>query len=84
MRSPRAHSRGRRADVVRPVRGALHGHPVLIDRRLFAELRTADPDTGAKPVVRAHVSPAGYVEVEDAGAFADVDTPADYQNLIIG
>jgi molybdenum cofactor cytidylyltransferase len=69
------------APVVRPVRGGEHGHPVLIDRRLFDELRSADPAVGAKPVIRAHVSPAGDVAVEDEGAFLDVDTPADYQRL---
>jgi molybdenum cofactor cytidylyltransferase len=70
------------APVVRPVLGDLHGHPVLIDRRLFAALRSADPAAGAKPIVRAHVSPEGDVEVEDRGAFADVDTPADYRRVI--
>jgi molybdenum cofactor cytidylyltransferase len=71
------------APIVRPVRGDLHGHPVLIDRRLFSPLREADPHAGAKPVVRAHVSAAGDVEVDDAGAFADVDTREDYQRLIL-
>jgi len=71
------------APIVRPVRGELHGHPVLIARRLFAALKAADPEMGAKPVVRAHVSPEGDVEVGDNGAFADVDTPLDYRNLII-
>jgi molybdenum cofactor cytidylyltransferase len=69
------------APIVRPVSGSRHGHPVLIDRRLFGELRAADPSSGAKPVVRAHVSPEGDVEVNDEGAFADVDTPEDYQRL---
>jgi len=71
-----------RAPVVRPVRGAVHGHPVLIDRSLFDKLRAADPQRGAKPIIRAHVSAAGDVEVEDEGAFFDVDTPEDYQRLV--
>ena len=71
-----------RAPVVRPVRGALHGHPVLIDRSLFDKLRAADPQRGAKPIIRAHVSAAGDVEVEDEGAFFDVDTPEDYKRLV--
>ncbi|MQA29623.1 MAG: NTP transferase domain-containing protein [Luteitalea sp.] len=74
--------RDTRAPIVRPVRGALHGHPVLIDRRLFRALRDADPEEGAKPVVRAHVSDAGDVAVEDPGAFADVDTGDDYERLV--
>ena len=72
------------AAIVRPVSGpggTRHGHPVLIDRKLFDELRSADPATGAKPIVRAHVSVAGNVEVDDEGAFADVDTPEDYRRL---
>jgi len=69
------------APVVRPVRGDEHGHPVLIDRRLFDELRRADPAEGAKPIVRAYASEAGNVAVADEGAFFDVDTPADYARL---
>jgi len=68
-----------RAPIVRPVRGDEHGHPVLIDRSLFPALRQADPNRGAKPVVRANVSPAGDVIVDDAGAFMDVDTPEEYE-----
>jgi molybdenum cofactor cytidylyltransferase len=71
-----------RAPVVRPVRGALHGHPVLIDRSLFDKIRAADPQRGVKPIIRAHVSAAGDVEVEDEGAFFDVDTPEDYERLV--
>ncbi len=70
------------APVVRPVRGTLHGHPVLIDRSLFDEIRAADPQRGAKPIVRAHVSAAGDVEVEDEGAFSDIDTPEEYKRLV--
>ena len=56
-------------------------HPVIIDRRLFDELRSAEPSVGAKPIVRAHVSAEGDVEVTDEGAFVDIDTPDDYQWL---
>jgi len=65
------------ARVVRPVRGGEHGHPVLIDRALFDAIRHADPASGAKPVIRANVSAAGDVPVDDDGAFADFDTPDD-------
>jgi CTP:molybdopterin cytidylyltransferase MocA len=69
------------APLVRPVDNHRHGHPVLIDRRLFDALRRSDPATGAKPVVRAHASPAGDVPVDDEGAFLDVDTPAEYDAI---
>jgi molybdenum cofactor cytidylyltransferase len=68
------------ARVVRPVRGDEHGHPVLIDRSLFDAIRRADPAVGAKPIIRANVSPAGDVVVDDAGAFADFDTPDDLRS----
>ena len=70
--------------VVRPVNGDLHGHPILIDRRLFPLLRAADPDEGIKPVIRAHVSAAGDVPVTDEGAFLDIDTPEDYARFSRG
>jgi molybdenum cofactor cytidylyltransferase len=66
------------APIVRPVHGERHGHPVLIARSLFTAFGAADPLQGAKSIVRAHASPAGDVDVDDEGAFADIDTPADY------
>jgi molybdenum cofactor cytidylyltransferase len=71
-----------RAPVVRPVRGPEHGHPVLIDRSLFDEIRRADPDAGARVVVRAHASARGDVEVDDNGAFLDIDTVDEYERLV--
>ena len=70
------------APIVRPVRGDEHGHPVLIDRSLVSLLRTADPTTGAKPIVRDHVSAAGNVSVDDDGAFFDIDTPEAYERVL--
>ena len=67
------------APLVRPGRGGRHGHPVVFDRRLFPELRQADPARGAKPVVRAHEAKGCVVAVDDPGAFTDVDTPEDYR-----
>jgi len=68
--------------IVRPTRAGRHGHPILVDRALFDELRHADPLEGAKPVVRAHATAAGDVEVDDEGAFADIDTPEDYTRAL--
>jgi molybdenum cofactor cytidylyltransferase len=73
-----------RAPIVRPTSGSRHGHPLLIDRSLFDELRAADPATGAKPVVRAHASTAGDLPIADEGAFTDFDTDQEYQRLING
>jgi CTP:molybdopterin cytidylyltransferase MocA len=68
--------------LVRPTRGDRFGHPVYFGRALFPEFRAADPSLGAKPVVRAHASEQRTVPIDDDGAFADVDTPEDYERLI--
>ena len=68
--------------VVRPAAGGRHGHPVLIDRCLFAELIGADPALGARAVIRAHASSGADVEVDDPGAFLDIDTPEEYERLL--
>jgi molybdenum cofactor cytidylyltransferase len=71
-----------RAPVVRPTSGSRHGHPLLVDRTLFAELRAADPAAGAKPVIRAHASAVGDIAIADEGAFRDIDTEEDYLRMI--
>jgi CTP:molybdopterin cytidylyltransferase MocA len=70
------------ARIVRPTRGAQHGHPLLVDRSMFELLRRADPAEGAKPVVRAYATPEGDLEVEDEGAFGDIDTQEQYERAI--
>lgn len=69
------------APIVRPALGDRHGHPVLFARAVFDQLRHADPALGAKAVVRAHGRDVVNVPVDDEGACADVDTPADYVRL---
>ena len=70
------------APLVRPRRGGRHGHPVIFNRSIFGELRRADPSTGAKPVVHAHAAEDVNVDVDDEGAFIDIDTPQDYDRFI--
>ena len=79
-----------RAPIVRPVdpstslsaSGQRHGHPVIFDRSVFDDLRAADPTIGAKAVFATHRDRILNVEVNDPGAFEDIDTPEDYQRLI--
>ncbi|MGH9312600.1 MAG: nucleotidyltransferase family protein [Vicinamibacterales bacterium] len=68
-----------RAPIVRPVRDGRHGHPVIFDRAVFDEVRAADPAQGARAVVSAHAESVSDIAVDDEGAFADLDTPADYE-----
>ncbi len=67
------------APIVRPTSGTRHGHPVIFGRSLFEELRHGDLARGARDVIAAHLDAAVDVPVDDEGAFADIDTPADYR-----
>ncbi|MDP3717808.1 MAG: nucleotidyltransferase family protein [Acidobacteriota bacterium] len=79
-----------RAPIVRPVHpsttlragGARHGHPVIFDRAVFDDLRSADPRIGAKAIFAAHASRRLDVPVEDAGAYLDIDTPDEYRSVL--
>ncbi len=73
--------RATHAPIVRPARDRRHGHPLIIDRSLFGAVFAADPAVGVKPVIRAHASPVGEVDVDDEGAFRDFDTPDDFAAL---
>ena len=70
-----------RAPIVRPAEGERHGHPVIFDRSVFADLRSADLNTGAKAVFALHRDRIVNVEVNDSGAFEDIDTPEDYERI---
>jgi CTP:molybdopterin cytidylyltransferase MocA len=66
------------APIVRPSWRGRHGHPVLFDARVLPELRAAGLSAGARPVVRAHAAELRDVEIDDPGAYQDIDTPEDY------
>lgn len=70
------------APVVRPISQGRHGHPVIFGRVLFEQLERADPSRGAKPVVRAHKTEMVEVQIDDEGAFTDIDTREDYERFI--
>jgi CTP:molybdopterin cytidylyltransferase MocA len=69
------------ASIVRPRCAGRHGHPILFDRRVFADLRRTPLEQGARAVVRAHVADARVLEVGDHGAIDDADTPEEYARL---
>jgi molybdenum cofactor cytidylyltransferase len=83
------------APIVRPSAGASgasgasaasgaerHGHPVVFDKAVFADLRAADLNAGAKAVFAKHRDRVVNVEVADPGAFEDIDTPEDYERVL--
>ena len=71
--------------LVRPTRhDGRHGHPVLFDRSVFTLLRQAPISVGAKAVIR-ELGPAVLdLPVNDEGAFIDVDTPEEYEEMLRG
>lgn len=75
-----ARARSTELPIVRAVHRGRHGHPVVFARTLFAQLRAAEPETGARSVVRVHA--VDDLEVDDPGVLRDVDTPGDYTRLL--
>jgi molybdenum cofactor cytidylyltransferase len=69
------------APIVRARHRGWNGHPVIFSRAMFDELRRADPETGARAVVRAHQGAVLNVDVDDPGVVGDIDTPEDYRRL---
>jgi molybdenum cofactor cytidylyltransferase len=70
-----------RCAIARAVHLGRHGHPVLFKREVFNDLRSADPDIGARAVVNADPRRVIDVEVGESSLVADVDTPEDYAQL---
>lgn len=64
-----------RSPIVVPRYGDRRGHPTLFARRLFAELRAAPLDVGARAVVRAHAKDRLEVRVNDPAVLDDFDQP---------
>ncbi len=64
-----------RAPIVVPRFGDRRGHPTLFARALFAELRAAPLDVGARAVVRAHAADRLEVTVDDPAVLEDFDQP---------
>jgi molybdenum cofactor cytidylyltransferase len=71
----------REAAAVIPRRDGKRGHPLIVGRALAAELLALPPTGQASQVIRSHGGDIVYVDVDDPGIHADVDTPADYAAL---
>ncbi len=64
------------AAIVASAYGSVVGVPALFHRRLFPALQSLTGDTGAKPVMAAHVD--SCVTIPFAAGAIDLDTPQDY------
>ena len=72
------------AAITLPTFAGRHGHPVIWDQRLFAELHTSEAATreGARAVLHAHAAEIESVPVDDPAVIDFINTPADYERLI--
>ena len=65
------------APIVVPTMAGKHGHPVGFSAKYFARLQSLTCDIGAREIIKADANLVEEIYVDDAGIFADIDTPAD-------
>jgi molybdenum cofactor cytidylyltransferase len=68
-------------ELVVPTYGGAWGHPVGFARRFFHALSRLEGDAGARSLIVAERARAFFVELDDPGILADVDTPAELDYL---
>src|ERR1051326_105372 len=59
------------------------GHPVVFSKAIFPELLSSVADQGANRVVLRVPSRVAEIPVEDSGVLEDIDTPEDYNRLLL-
>jgi len=72
------------APLILPRYEGRRGHPVLVRRDLIPEFLALSPSAQARDIVERHEGEIRYVDVNDPGILADVDTPADYERITAG
>lgn len=61
---------------------AKRGHPIWFSRELLAEFLALPSDGPARDVVARHVDRTEYLDLDDPGIVADIDSPEDYRALM--
>jgi len=77
-----AHHLAEREAIVALQAGEIWGTPVLFPARDFSALGRLRGDAGAKRLVQAQRSRLRFVPAVSSQAFADVDTAADYEQVL--
>ena len=67
--------------IIVPTFEGRRGHPVIFDKSLFAEIRLAPPDVGAREVVRNHTNEIAEVPVDTDRVLKNIDTPEEYASM---
>jgi molybdenum cofactor cytidylyltransferase len=72
----------RRAPLLRvPRYRGKRGHPIWFSRALTAEFLALPAGGAAREVVRRHVDRTEFLDLDDPGIVADIDSPEDYRAL---
>lgn len=70
------------APLVRvPRYGSKRGHPIWFSNELTPEFLALPADGAARDVVARHVDRTEYLDLDDPGIVADIDSPEDYRAL---
>ena len=65
------------ARIVLPTMAGKRGHPVGFSAKYCVRLQSLTGDIGAREIITADAIFVEEISVDDAGIFADIDTPAD-------
>ena len=60
------------------------GHPIWFSRELIPEFRVLPESGAARDVVRLHAGRTAFLDLDDPGIVADIDSPQDYRALTGG
>lgn len=69
--------------IIIPTHRQRRGHPIIISKNLFGELRNAPIQIGMRSVVHAHEDEICEVPTEEEGVLINIDTPEDYQKYFL-
>jgi len=72
------------AAIVAPAFQGRRGHPVLIDRRHWAELLALGPGLAPRDLLSRHAADTRLVPVQTDLVLRDMDTPDDYRQALDG
>ncbi|MDQ0218703.1 nucleotidyltransferase family protein [Peribacillus cavernae] len=67
--------------IIQAKYGDQQGHPVLFDRSLFSDLLHVSGDEGGRSIIKIYKQEVYYSEIGKK-ITSDIDTQADYQNLL--
>jgi molybdenum cofactor cytidylyltransferase len=67
--------------AVYPEFAGRHGHPVIFGSNMIAALLSAPADSTAREVQQQHREHISRISVDDPLAIANIDTPAEYEEL---